>query len=157
MDDESLPGGNKWPFMASHVLRLTSGKEFKKDKDYKISGRVTNVSFLKSRTGFNSVKLPLFLHGTYGFSNAITNLMIFKDANMLKGSGHGYFFKGYEDFKFKLGEFSKRYNEDPEFQEMFDEVSAKYWQTQLLEKVGLEDESATSDNDFESFDEEDDD
>ena len=149
------------PFMSSHVLRLSSGKELKKDKDYKISGRVSNANFLKSRTGFNAnIKTPMFFHGTYGFSNELTNLMIFKDAGLLKGSGHGYFFKGHEDHKFKLGEFSKLYNNDEGFQEMFDEVSAEYWQQILLEKAGLDDEDTSSndkDSDFSEYDDEDED
>ena len=153
--EENLPGGNKFVYLPSYVLKFASGKALNKDKDFKVNGRVTNCTFLKSRSSFNGAKLPLAVTEKHGFSNVMTNILAMKEEKMLKGTGQGgFWFEGHEDMKFKQSEFIKKYNKDTEFQEMFDEVSSEFWQGRLEERFGEEYDSAekSKSNDFDDDD-----
>lgn len=151
--EENLPGGNKFVYLPSYVLKFASGKVLNKDKDFRVNGRVTNCTFLKSRSSFNGAKLPLAVTEKHGFSNVMTNILAMKEDKLLRGTGNGgFWFDGHEDMKFKASQFVKQYNGDEEFQEMFDEVSSEFWQNRLEARCGDESENDAKGNDFDDDD-----
>ena len=147
--------GNKFVYLPSYVLKFSSGKALNKDKDFRVNGRITNCTFLKSRSSFNGAKLPLAVTEKHGFSNVMTNILAMKEEKMLKGTGQGgFWFEGHEDMKFKQSEFIKKYNKDTEFREMFDEVASEFWQGRLEDRFGSEYDSVekSKSNDFDDDD-----
>ena len=139
-DSEHIPGGNKFVYLASYVIKLSAGAEFKGDKDFKFQGRIVNAKLLKTRSGFNNVTLPLVYHSNLGFHNVLTNVMWAKSQSLLKGGGSkGFFLENMPDIKFTQSQFIKTYRENSEFQKEFDEMMESNY-TQILDKKESESE-----------------
>ncbi|WP_368880417.1 hypothetical protein [Proteus mirabilis] len=156
MDDENLPGGNKWCFLSSFALRLTSAGQLKKDKDFGIAGRKVTLQALKSRTSFNDLKIPIVLTSLNGFDTHYTNLLTLKDAKLLNGTGQsGYSFKGGNpDIKFKLKEFGRKLENDEVFRDEYYAAVDRYWGGELAERAGSAGiRNASSDMDSNDYDE----
>lgn len=121
-EDVNLPGGNKWVFYSSYAFWLTSGAEYKEDKDFYEAGRKTSFRMLKTRSGFNNDRLEFFLSAKVGFSAAITTFLWLKEEGYLQGGGRsGFTLKGLEGYAFTQKSFVEQYYNDEEFRTAFDE------------------------------------
>ena len=128
--EENLPGGKCWPYGASYAIKLTSGKEYKDDKDYGVKARISNAQLLKSRSSFNGVRIPMFLHGRSGFSDEYTLLEYARTNKVLKGTGRGYWLPGHDEDTFTLKNFGEKI-QDEAFRDMF----INYFEEHLLDDV----------------------
>lgn len=125
-DSEHIPGGNKFIYFSSYVIKLTAGAEFKEDKDFKFSGRIVNAKLLKTRSGFNNNTLPLVYHSNLGFHNVLTNIVWAKAQGLLKGGGSaGFFLPEMPGVKFTQAQFMKTYRSNEEFANAFDTLIAE--------------------------------
>jgi hypothetical protein len=147
-DDENLPGGNCWSFMPSYVFKLTSGAEMKADKDLQIEGRMTEVRFIKTRSGFNNNREKFVLTAKKGFSNVLANFMHLKENGFLVGGGKaGFSLKGHEQWRFTQKNFIGLYNSDEEFQNAFNEVISEVYSGFVQDKY-TELDGSTSTNEL---------
>lgn len=140
-EDENISGGNKFVFMSSYLFKLKAGKEYKDDKDLGIQGRLVYCNFLKTRSGYNKLSVPLFYHSKLGFHNALTNYYQVKEEyNLLKGNGNsGFFIPKAPGILFKQKDFLSTYTDNAEFQEAFQEtVSEKYGKILDAKNAGVE-------------------
>lgn len=128
-DDENIPGGNKWVFEASNILRLTAGKELKIDKDMCVEGRIVNCKIIKTRSGFNNKVIALGFHADLGFSNMITDFTFLKESKILTGGGRaGFALPNLPETSFSQKEFSEFYVADEAFRAAVDEqCGAEYY------------------------------
>lgn len=147
-DDENLPGGNKFIFLASYIFRFTSGKSLKADKDLMIEGREVRTEILKSRSGFNVKNIPIVYTARQGFNNILTNYVYAKENGIFKSGGKsGFSLTTLPDIKFTQKDFALTYNDNEDFREEFDRlVTDKYAailktkNSTIFEKVSSTDE-----------------
>jgi hypothetical protein len=153
-DDENISGGNKFVFMSSYLFKLTSGKEFKADKDFGFDGRIVNCRLLKTRSGYNVTTLPLVYHSKRGFHDEITNVYFLKEQGFLKGGGSkGFYLPNAEEFRFTQREFLKLYRTNEEFAQKFEEFVAEQY-SKVIDAKNADDEHVSASGGKESMDEE---
>ena len=144
--------------MSSYLFKLTAGKELKDDKDMKVQGRIVNLRFLKTRSGFNSTTVPLVYHSVRGFHSRLTDFYWLKEQGVLKGGGSkGFFLPGNEEMRYTQSDWAKLLvraeNEDDI--NAFDEFVDGQYQKLIEKKQGNGDGAAASsadediDQDFE--------
>jgi RecA/RadA recombinase len=156
-DDENIPGGNKWVFLASYIFKLAAGAELKQGADLFIQGRMVNFQLIKTRSGYNAKKIPIVYTAREGFSNLLTNFAYAKENKKFQGGGKpGFYLPSLPDQTFTQKAFVKTYMESEEFQEHFNGLVQEDFITKLQTKnapIYDGDADTTEENLEESFDE----
>lgn len=121
--NDNIKGGNAFCYFSSYAYQFMTGAELNPEKDLGISGRVTNVKILKSRSGYNQKKLPTAYTGKEGFNNLITNYFLLKDAGKIKTNGKaGINLANYPELKIPQKKFVDTYLTNEVFKEKFEDL-----------------------------------
>jgi RecA/RadA recombinase len=120
--DESLPGGATAAYMADFMLRMDQSKALKEDEEMKVKGFICNVILCKSRSNASGHSISLVFDQYRGADNILTNYLMLKSANMIAGSGNGYWLKGLDSVKFLQSNIREVYAKSAPFRERFDEL-----------------------------------
>lgn len=153
-DDETLPGGTSFLYLADTVIRFTPGAKLEPDKDFYIKGFYDHVQILKSRSNASGVKFSVIYDQNRGFDNILTNFKLLLDLKYLKGTGvSGYYFPELPDVKVKRKDVHEAYETNSEWRELFN----KYVDGTLIQLVPggkLDEEFSKGNMDSETSDDE---
>lgn len=116
--DETLPGGSaQWKY-ADSLFKLVASTKYDYEKTG-IRGFKVICDIVKSRAT-HAGNSCIFTYDQYkGFLNEYSNLEWLKDADLLKGSGHGYYFGDNSDQKFKTSDFLELIETNEDFKNKF--------------------------------------
>jgi RecA/RadA recombinase len=132
---ERLPGGKTALYLANNMFRLDDGTKLKESEGLGVSGFIVDVSCVKSRTNKAGKSVPLVFTGSKGFDPDLSMYMYLKSEGYLCGAGSSYYFEGFPEYKFAQKNFISKLYSDPEFQQIFAQVSYKALQPLLSQRT----------------------
>lgn len=131
--DEAIPGGKAPLQYANNLIKLTPGTKMSQDKDFEVAGFINKVELIKSRSNRAGQVFEIPLIQKTGYNNDLSLWLYLKDNNMIAGSGHGYYVKGYEEKKYKNKELIDAFKEDKDFRSIVHKEARKL----LLKEIKL--------------------
>lgn len=117
--DETSPGGNTPFYLANNIFRLDDGNKLYEGKDLDISGCITRVEMIKSRTNRAGVSTNLVFNQDIGFDPDLSLYLMLKEQGMINGAGAYLYIGDHSDKKFAQKNFKSKLYEDPDFRNIF--------------------------------------
>lgn len=137
--DESLPGGSSANFLANTLLKLKASSKLDPDKDFGIKGFIVIGELVKSRSNEAGYKFEMVFNQSIGYDNLLTNFLLLKRLNYLKGNGRAYYFDFDPDVKFTQKTFKETYNKNSSFRKAFNKAVQLELSNFLSGKIDNED------------------
>ena len=116
---ERIPKGRKATLLANNIFRMDNFKKLKLEEGYKIEGSVVKLSLVKSRSSGIKRPIPLVYEFVNGFDPWMSMLEYLRENNLLYGAGASLAIDPEKVFKFSLGTFKDKINNDIEFRKAF--------------------------------------
>lgn len=142
---EATVGGNTPLYLANVLVKVDPGSKLTEDKEYGITGFMSNLHIIKSRTNRAGQVIELVFDQEKGIDNIYSTYHHLKKEGYIGGTGRGYFLKNYPDVKFSQKDFKKKLKEDIEMRKAF----AKLAKSALLPYVNKEYDPTTLGDDTE--------
>ena len=120
---ETLPGGRAAQYLANNLIRVDDGAVLKESEGLGISGKIVDVSFVKSRTNSTlNRSVPMVFTADRGFDPVLSLFMFLKSVGGIEMKGSTCVLKDHEDMKFTQKGFLEKLRTDNEFAKAFNEV-----------------------------------
>ena len=97
--DETLPGGKAIVYLATNIFRINDKEKLTADKDFGITGNISTLQIVKSRTTSNGKTCPLVFDQDHGFDIELSLFILLKDAKRINGAGVGMYLGDNKDDK----------------------------------------------------------
>ena len=117
--DETCPGGNTPFYLANNIFRLDDGNKLYEGKDLDISGCITRVEMIKSRTNRAGVSTNLVFNQDIGFDPDLSLYLMLKEQGRINGAGAYLYIGDHSNKKFAQKNFKSKLYEDPDFRNIF--------------------------------------
>jgi len=116
---ERIPKGKKATLLANNIYRMDNASKLKMDDLYHVEGSIVKVSLVKSRS--SGIKRPINMVYDFinGFDPWLSMLEFLRGAKLLYGGGASVSFDPERVFKFSMGTFKDKINNDIEFRNAF--------------------------------------
>jgi RecA/RadA recombinase len=118
--NENMPGGRVLEFLTDILIKLKTGKKLKESEEFGITGFLVEAKFAKSRSNKAGVSCILVYSQDKGYSNVLSNFLVLKDANEIKGGGRGFFLSNLPSVKFAQKDVETLYETNEQFKDAFD-------------------------------------
>ena len=142
--DERLPKGETNVLLANCIIRFKDHDNMSGDDKYKEAGKLVDIYFEKSRSGIPHRKQTLVYTFDHGYDNLLSLLYFLQQTDRINGAGVGLYLDDRSDLKFSMGTFKKKFNENPEFQDLFLKVAFE----ELSKIPKMAKESVTQNSEF---------
>ena len=144
---ETVPGGKAAQYLANNLIRVDDGAVLKESEGLGISGKIVDISFVKSRTNSTlNRSVPMVFTADNGFDPILSLFMFLKSVGGIEMKGSTCVLKDHEDMKFTQKGFLEKLYNDAEFAKAFNEVSKIELEKLLATGKYVEDETQKSYN-----------
>jgi hypothetical protein len=120
--DETIPGGRAVTYLSNTLVKLEPGSKLDPDKEIKVKGFYIVGTLIKSRNNEAGRQFKMVFEPSKGINNLLTNLVNLKDLGRITGAARSFKLDTCPDIKFSLGEFTEKYESEPELREAFDKA-----------------------------------
>jgi RecA/RadA recombinase len=121
-EDETLPGGSTAVFNSDFMIRMEQSKKLETDKELFVKGFLASLILCKSRSNASGFNINLVFDQYIGIDNVLTNYLMLKENNRIKGGGRGFYLENLEDIKFTQKEVKEYYTTNKKFKKAFNEL-----------------------------------
>lgn len=118
-EGERIPKGRKATLLANNIYRLDNSSRLKIEEGYKVEGSLVNFSLVKSRSSGIKKPVKMVFEFINGFDPWLSMLEYLRENKLLFGAGTSLAFDPEKIYKFSLGTFKDKINNDLEFREAF--------------------------------------
>ena len=119
--DETLPGGKAAIYLTNNLIRVEDMSKLKAEDGMGVSGKIIEISFVKSRTNESGKSVPLVFENKTGFDPDLSLLLFMKSTGGVESRGAYLNVKG-SDIKFTQKGFKDKLYTDEQFQYEFNSV-----------------------------------
>lgn len=120
--DETLPGGKAAIYLTNNMIRVEDMTKLKADEGLGVSGKIVELSFVKSRTNESGKSVPMVFENKSGFDPDLSLFMFMKANGGIESRGAYMNVTGFPDIKFTQKGFKEKLYNDQEFQNAFNSV-----------------------------------
>jgi len=122
--DENMPGGVALRYLTNTLIKLRPGRKLVDNEEFGINGFIVEAKFIKCRSNRAGVTCNLVYNQIKGYSNILSNYLLLKEAELVKGGGRGFYLTNLPDIKFTQKDIESLYKTNKNFKKAFDELVA---------------------------------
>ena len=151
--NETVPGGKAAQYLANNLIRIDDGAILKESEGLGVSGKIVDISFIKSRTNSTlNRSVPMVFTADKGYDPILSLFVFLKSVGAITMSGASCTFRDNPEVKFTQKTFLNKLTTDPNFAALFNEVAKQEMEKLLATNNVIEDEVQQSyDNIINSF------
>jgi RecA/RadA recombinase len=134
---EAIPGGTVAKFMTDTLIKITTSTKLEEDKLWGIKGFEAKIEICKSRHAPAGRSVTMIYDQVNGFRNDLSMLDYIKSCGALKGNGMAYYIDGHDEYKFRLSNFSEKFETIPEFNKIVTETAQTLLKASIKETKNI--------------------